>query len=192
MVTELLLLFALSIINDGDEALAARIKEGDKAAFKDFFQKHQSALISFLCSKGLDKMEAEDLLQQAFMIIWEKREKIKPGRSLRSYLFTIAYNRMVNHFRDQKHTEPDYAYRLEDGSANPHEQAETSEAMNRLQQMLEIMPEKRRAVFELCYMQEFTYKEAAVALNVSPKTIENHMAIALKEIREALKTFFPI
>jgi len=53
------------------------------------------------------------------------------------------------------------------------------------------MPEKRRNVFELCYMQEFTYKEAAEALGVSRKTVENHMGMALKDLRLALKNFSP-
>lgn len=49
------------------------------------------------------------------------------------------------------------------------------------------MPEKRRQVFELCYLQEFSYKEAAEILNLAAKTIENHMALALKDLRSALK-----
>jgi RNA polymerase sigma-70 factor, ECF subfamily len=102
MIAELLLLIALSSGNENDDRLiSAQIKAGDKKAFHKFYNKHQSHLFSFLISKGLSDQEAEDLIQQAFLIIWEKRTDIDPGRSLRSYLFTTAYNRMLNYFRDQ-------------------------------------------------------------------------------------------
>lgn len=191
LLAELILLFALSITNDDeDRTLAALIRDGNHDAFKQFFEKNQAPLLSFLISKGMDKQEAEDIVQQAFLIIWNKREEIKINRSIRSFLFTIAYNRMLNYFRDQKNSEPDYAYKLPDSSSNPQENAETSEAMRAMQSALEVMPEKRRRVFELCYLQDFTYKEAAEALDVSRKTVENHMALALKDLRKALKIYF--
>lgn len=176
---------------EDDSDLARKIKNGNKTAFDAFYVRHSGALISFLCSKGLSQQEAEDLLQQAFLIIWEKRKEINPDLSLRSFLFTTAYRRMLNVFRDRKNSAPDYAYALKSDGQNPEESTETREAMQQLHIALEEMPEKRRRVFELCYMQEFTYKEAAEALDVSPKTIENHMALALRDLREALKNFSP-
>jgi RNA polymerase sigma-70 factor, ECF subfamily len=192
LLPDILLLIALSIRNDEeDRELAVLIRDGDHHAFKRFFEKHQEPLLSFLISKGMQLQEAEDILQQAFLVIWNKRNELQANRSVRSFLFTIAYNRMLNYFRDQKNIEPDYAYKLSDSSNNPHENAETSEAMKAMQKALEVMPEKRRRVFELCYLQEFTYKEAAEALDVTRKTVENNMALALKDLRKALKMYFP-
>lgn len=171
--------------------LSAKIKSGDKAAFESFYRKHSSALTSFMRSKGLNQQEAEDLLQQAFLIIWENRIDIDPNRSLRSFLFTTAYRRMLNIFRDKKDTVPEYAYRLTSDGQNPEESTETKEAIHQLHSALEKMPDKRRSVFELCYMQEFTYREAAEALGVTRKTVENHMALALKDLRKALKNYSP-
>jgi RNA polymerase sigma-70 factor (ECF subfamily) len=51
------------------------------------------------------------------------------------------------------------------------------------------MPEKRQTVFRLCFIQEFTYKDAAEVLNVTVKTVENHMGLALKELRGKLEGF---
>ena len=192
LLISILFFLALSFQrSEGDSDLARKIKNGDKTAFDAFYTRHSNALISFLCSKGLSQQEAEDLLQQAFLIIWEKRKEINPDLSLRSFLFTTAYRRMLNVFRDRKNSVPDYAYALAADGQNPEESTETRQAMQKLHSTLEEMPEKRRRVFELCYMQEFTYKEAAEALEVSPKTIENHMALALRDLREALKKFSP-
>lgn len=190
MITEILFFLAFSVQSDGDTIrLFESIRAGDKAAFKEFYDKNQSALYSFLLSKGLDGDTAEDLIQQAFLIIWEKRGQIDPARSLRSYLFTTAYNRMLNHFRDRKDTEPDYAYELPSEGKNPEENAIESEAIRKMHNVLSEMPERRRSVFEYCYLQGFSHKEAAAAMEVSVKTVENHMALALKDLREALKIF---
>ncbi len=174
-----------------DRELAARIKKGDREAFRLFFERYQASLLSFLVSKGTARDDAEDLLQTAFLIIWEKREEIRPDRSLRSFLYTIAYNRMLNLFRDRKDQDPDFAYKLSASGDNPEEAAENRQAIEALHKALEVMPEKRRRVFELCYLQGLSYKEAAQAMDVAQKTVENHMALALKELRVALKQFMP-
>lgn len=192
LIIALLFFLALSIESSkDDDELSEKIKNGDKGAFEAFYRSHSGALQSFLQSKGLSRQEAEDLLQQAFLIIWEKRSEIDPSRSLRSFLFTTAYRRMLNLFRDRKDTVSDYAYVLESGGQNPAELTETREAIRHLHSSLKKMPDKRREVFELCYLQEFTYKEAAEALGVTRKTVENHMGLALKDLRLALKNFSP-
>jgi RNA polymerase sigma-70 factor (ECF subfamily) len=195
LLNEILFFLAVSQQRSGSDddraELARKIKNGDKTAFETFYRNQSGPLISFLRSKGLNQQEAEDLLQQAFLIIWENRADIDPNRSLRSFLFTTAYRRMLNLFRDSKNKVSDYAYILESDGQNPQEATETSEAMHHLHTALEEMPEKRRNVFELCYLQEFTYKEAAEALGVSRKTVENHMGLALKDLRVALKNFSP-
>lgn len=192
LIIGLLFFLALSIREpDDDSDLSRKIRNDDKIAFETFYLKNSAALTSFLRSKGLNPQETDDLLQQAFLIIWENRKNIDPSRSLRSFLFTTAYRRMLNVFRDRKQTVPDYAYELTSDGQNPQEKTETREAIRHLHRALEEMPEKRRSVFELCYLQEFTYKEAADALGVTRKTVENHMALALKDLRKALKIFSP-
>ena len=190
MIIEILFFLSLSIQSDEDSIrLFERIRAGDKEAFKNFYDRNQSALFSFLLSKGLDRATAEDLIQQAFLIIWEKRKQIDPARSLRSYLFTTAYNRMLNHFRDRKDMESEFAFVLSSEEKNPEEMAVQSEAIRNMHNVLANMPDRRRSVFEFCYLKGFSHKEAASAMNISVKTIENHMALALKELREALKYY---
>lgn len=190
MTLLILIQLALHLVDDlHDRELASRIKQGDGEAFRLFFERYQASLLSFLISKGTSRDDAEDLLQTAFLIIWEKREDIRPDRSLRSFLYTIAYNRMLNLFRDRKDHDTQFAYRLGDPGSNPEEEAGNRQALEAMQKALETMPEKRRAVFELCYLQGLTHREAAEALGVAQKTVENHMALALKELRSALKHF---
>lgn len=182
------ILFLLAANHDGDDhQLLLDIKSGNHAAFKKFFDQHNQILYHFLLKKGLAKEAAEDLVQQAFVSIWEKRNQIDEEKSLKAYLFKIAYTRMLNLFRDTKKFDVNVsdfeAFEKSEGDENPLDQKE-------LNKLIEIsiaqLPEKRQEVFRLCFLENFTYKEAADHLEVSVKTIENHMGLALKDLRNAL------
>ena len=190
LVLYLLILLALHKGAEKDDPkLLQAIKRGDHGAFKQFFEKHHAFLYHFLLKRGMSKQQAEDLVQQAFVMIWEKRSEIDPEKSLRSYLFRIAYTRMLNVIRDHS--------KFEDSEEAPeHESPEETDQplTNRelgeaIEAAIQSMPEKRQAVFRLCFIQEFTYKDAAEVLDVSVKTVENHMGLALKDLRGKLEGF---
>jgi RNA polymerase sigma-70 factor (ECF subfamily) len=193
LFTELILLFAMSAPMPDDEGaeLAARIRDGDQQAFRSFFELHQHALMRFLLSRRVNREQAEDLIQQAFLTIWDKRAQIDTSKSLRSFLFTVAYNSMLNRIRDNREEVAGSTGRLPEESDfhTPEDDAMNSEAMKAMHGRLAVMPEKRRAVFELCYLQELSHREVAEIMDISTKTIENHMSIALRELREALKRY---
>lgn len=191
-VLYLLFLLAVRGTQDQDDPeMLLAIKRGDHSAFKTFFEKHHSYLYHFLLKKGLSDQQAEDLVQQAFVIIWEKRSSIDETKSLKAYLFRIAYTRMLNVFRDTaKFEEVENLDHQEAESENTSEkEVEAKELGNAIEASIASMPEKRQAVFRLCFIQEFTYKEAAEFLEVSIKTIENHMGLALKDLRGKLERF---
>lgn len=185
----LILILALSEFGDLDSPdLLSAIKNGDHKAFKKFFDRHHKHLYYFLLKKGMSEQVAEDLIQQAFLIIWEKREEINENRSLRAYLFRIAYTRMLNHIRDHKKFN-DSAEAEKTVTALPDAAILNQELKEKIEIAIRSMPEKRQTVFRLCFLQEFSYKEAANTLNISVKTVENHMGLALKDLRKALKSF---
>lgn len=169
--------------------LAERIRRGDTVAFKIFFERYYHSVFNYLRSRRVAPAVSEDLIQQVFLQIWEGRLRIDPDKSLRAFLFTSCYNRALNHFRDTARFVP--AEGLEtiadtqasDAAAAYHLMEDT------LQGAIEALPEKRRKVFELCFIQELTYREAAETLGLSIKTIENQMGHALKSVRLALAPF---
>lgn len=184
------LLFILAAAFDrqsNSHEIYAKIKNGDQQAFKSFFDAHHQALYYFLTARGISPQEAEDLIQQAFVYIWEKREQIDEHKSLKAYLFQIAYSRMLNLIRDNsKFDDNEQVSELRQTSDNPASDIEKEELNTIIEQAVSSMPEKRQHVFRLCFLQEFTYKEAAEFLEVSVKTVENHMGMALKDLRSAL------
>lgn len=183
----LLILFALASTSDSADLYKA-IQNGDQDAFKDFFDNHYDNIFLYLLNRGMNQQEAEDLAQKAFVYIWENRKNIKPDLSLKSYLYRIAYTRMLNHFEQKKDTE-ELSEQLPLKHANPEENVEYRELQSALKKAIEKMPERRRAVFEHCFIQELSYRETAEVLSINRKTVENHMVLAYRDIRESLKIF---
>lgn len=170
--------------------LSAAIREGDHDAFKTFYDEHYDGLYRFMVSRGMSHAEAEDLVQKAFVMIWEKRDRIDESKSLRAYLFQIAYSRMLNHvdyqskFNDDDPPDDDHTART------PENDVDYNELLRLVKKSIRDMPEKRGLVFESCFMNQYTYKETADAMDVSIKTVENHMTLAFKDLRAALSEIY--
>jgi len=183
----LLFLFAISDNKERQELYEA-IKNGDQNAFKTFYDSNFEKLFVYLKNRGIRSDAAEDIIQKAFIYIWENRQKIDSSRSLRAYIYRIAYTRMLNYL-DQKKESTEWDETFKKNEATPHQDAEYSDLKSSFKRALNSMPERRRAVFEHCFIQELTYKETAEVLSISPKTVENHMALAFKDMRSSLNDF---
>lgn len=172
-----------------DAALAREIKQGNHEAFEAFFNDHYDSLYRFLVSKNTPSEAAKDLIQKAFVYIWEHRQKIDPGKSLRAYIFRIAYTRMLNYHRDSQKFNTDEEVPEQQSAVTPEDTVRANELHVAIEEAIEQMPEKRGTVFQLCFMEDLTYKEAAESLDVTRKTVENHMGLALKDMRQVLEVF---
>ncbi len=171
--------------------IAHSIRKGDHNAFKQLFTEQYPVLYRFLSSRGMSHDDAEDLIQKAFILIWEKRDQIDPDKSLRAYLFQIAYTRMLNHIKYQSRFHEDPTDLLDRPADDLSEQMDHSELLDKIHQIIRGMPEKRAMIFDMCFNQQFTYKEVAETLELSPKTVENHMSLAFKDLRSALCELYP-
>lgn len=186
----LLVLLAFARENpSGDASLARRIKNGDHSAFRRFFDRHHGRLLGYLRSRGVPDAEAEDIVQTAFLYVWQHRSEIDPDQSLRAYLFRIGYTRALNHFRDESKIDGDAEVDRVPSSAHssPEAEALNAELQAQIDEAIAALPERRRAVFELCFLRDFTYREAAEALDIARKTVENHMRLALRDLRASLQ-----
>lgn len=187
-----LILFSLAVSVKEDldsKRVAQEIKKGNHSAFRTFFEAHHEHLYRFLRSKNIAAQTAEDLIQRAFVYIWENRSSIDPQKSLKAYLFRIAYTRMLNHIRDNGKFDESQAVPERETNLTPEDTVRAADLEQAISDTLKSMPEKRSRVFELCFIEQFTYKEAAEVLEIKVKTVENHMGLALKDMRKALHNF---
>jgi RNA polymerase sigma-70 factor (ECF subfamily) len=152
--------------------------------FNSLFNRYYTQIRNFLYYKS-GKMElAEDLTQDAFMILWTKRENIDPEK-VKSYLFTIANNLFLNNVKHQKVVLKFNQQPVNTTSAEtPQYLMEEDEFRDSLQQAIGALPEKNRVVFLMNRIDKLTYREIAERLELSVKAVEKRMTKALQKLRE--------
>ena len=177
-------------VTDADIALlAARVRLGDAAAFKELFHALYPEVFRFLYRYTRDRQAAEDLAQESFVRFWQARERIDPELAPKFYLYRIARNLGCDHAAEQKQTRREsdlpenVLVRL---SYDPAEGYERSLLADSVQKGLSLLPERCRAVFVLARYHDFTYEEIAVSLEISLQTVKNQMNKALSRLRKHL------
>ena len=177
-------------VTDADIALlAARVRAGDAAAFKELFHALYPDLFRFLYRYTRDRQSAEDLAQETFVRLWKVRERLDPDLAPKFYLYRIARNLGIDYAADQKQTRREsdlpesVLVRL---SYDPAEAYERSLLADSVQKGLSLLPERCRAVFLLARYHELSYEEIAVSLEISLQTVKNQMNKALSRLRKHL------
>lgn len=152
--------------------------------FQVLFKEHYTAIKNFLYYKIGDADMSEDIAQDAFMKLWEKRDEVNT-ETVKSYLYTIANNMMLNKIRHNKvvmtFAEKQKSHQDEQ---SPHYNLEEKEFKEELERVISEMPEKQRVVFLMNRMDEMTYKEIAERLDLSVKAIEKRMHGALNHLKK--------
>lgn len=167
---------------------AIALREGRLYAFEYFFEKYSKILFHFSYNLLKSRVEAEEIVQNVFLKIWEKRSQVNPEQPFRPYLFTIALNDIRKSFIEKAKRE---MFKVELFDFLVEQASESDEELNfgyylkLLDQEIDCLPEKRKAVFLLLKKEGLTVHEAANFLNVSPKTVENQLTAAIKTIRDA-------
>jgi RNA polymerase sigma-70 factor (family 1) len=169
--------------------LVIRIKTSDHEAFEKIFNHFHQTIYQFLLYKIKDADTAEDLLQEVFLKIWKGRTALDENQSLKNYLYTIADNLVLNHFRHQKvvlRHQQESELKIFSGSDSPQNILEEKEWSKILMSAIESLPEQTRTIFLMSRVEDLTYQEIAERLSISLKAVEGHIVKALKTLRTAL------
>jgi RNA polymerase sigma-70 factor (family 1) len=156
----------------------------DLADFKNIFERYYDPVRNFLYYKLGDIDLAEDLVQEVFLKVWEKRDSIKM-ETVQNLLYTIAGHLAINHFKSAK-TRFEFGLKeqSETTQESPHYVMEKDEFAIRLEKAIASLSEKQREVFLMNRIDELTYKEIAERLDISVKAVEKRMHEALEELRK--------
>lgn len=186
---------------NNDLEILKKIRNNDEAAFKVIFNKYYSRLYYFILEFISFDDIAENIVQDTFFTLWNKRHELKDDSNLGAYLFTVAKNNCLYRLRDQR-------YRQKLFTANFLDQNELEmnmEVLNSLdssaysfeeieriiERTLEELPPQCKKVFILSRFQEKKNKEIAEELNISVKVVEKHISKGLKKFKESLKDYLP-
>lgn len=169
-----------------------RLQRSDRAAFAEVFEAMHTALLRYAWRYTGEENAARDIVQDAFLKLWHSRENLDPKRSLKAFLYTIVRNLALNHNRaSQHHATPDTdeVEQWDDGDApSIEEQLQATLLGNRLQKWMNEMPARRREAFMLSRFHGMSHEEIADVMNLTPRTVNTHIVLALRDLRDRLST----
>lgn len=168
-----------------DILLVKQLQQGDENAFRNIFDLYFVPLCRYANLYVPYPQEAEDIVMDLFIYIWESREHLTVQLSIKAYLFQSVRNRMLNHLRNKPER-----LSIEQLPSEPAELFETTLEMDELYNLVvdavSSLPEKCREVFLLSREQQLTNKEIAEELGVTVKTVEAQITKALRNIKKQL------
>jgi len=162
----------------------------DQYAYKELFTSLYSYLYHFAFSFVKSKQPAEEILSDVFIKIWEKRSELGKIANLKVYLYVATRNIALNYVEKQKrdatHNIDEFTAGIKSLYFDPEQLMVTAEMMNLIQKAIEDLPAKCKMVFKLVKEDGLKYREVAEIMDISTKTVENQLAIALRKIGSAV------
>ena len=166
----------------------------DKSAFEYFFKEEYSSLCRFAFTFSKDPDDAEEVVQNCFVKLWEGRNKIEIGSSPKAYLFKMIRNASLNQIKHISIREDykEHNERVLQESEMMEEESGDTDLQDKINAAIQKMPPQRKRIFEMSRFEGLKYREIAEHLNISIKTVENHMGSAIKYLRVELKGYLHI
>lgn len=179
--------------SDEEHFIFTRMVEGDKEAFRFFFDKYYVDLCNLVNIYIRDNIMAEEIVQDIYIYFWEKKEKIQIESSVKSYLLRASKNKSLNYIRNEKARQKIHE-KIREASESCYEITTNALDAQQLSEIIEnavkILPPKCQEVYRLAKEKDLTYKEIADELGITVKTVENQMSIALKKLRNHLRLYY--
>ncbi len=188
-------------MNENEQLLFEKLRNSDEAAFRIIYNNYSSKLYYFVLEFIPLKDAAENIVQDTFVTLWNRRKDLKDDTNLASYLFTGAKNNALYRLRDKKYRQKLFSNAMDVSELNLNTDAlitvDTSafafqEIEQIIQETLSNLPPQCRKVFELSRLQEMKNKEIAEELNISVRTVEVHISKGLKVFKIALEDYLPL
>ncbi len=170
------------------------LKAGNSKIFSKLFDEYYDPLCRTCLRYLPDRHEAEEIVQDLFVHLWERRSEIAIDKSVAAYLFKSVVNRALNYKTHQqfKRAHIDYVKSNTNTFSRDPGLLEEEELFARYESIVAKMPEKRRKVFRLSRKEGLNYAEIGERMSISVRTVEVHLSRALKEIRRKLKGYLPL
>lgn len=175
--------------------LTTDIRNGDTDAFELFYRMEFKNIVHFIYSYTHNIKNAEDLSQEVFSILWEKRSQLNPEKNLRSFIYRIARNKTLNALKEKKFFADINAVKqidedilaLEDPSIE--DMIDSLDLMKLIEKIYSQLPRSARSSFEMSRKEGLTNKEIAEVQGLSVKAIEYHIKISLRIFRKKINEY---
>ena len=170
-----------------EESIWRNIQNKNEDAFKRYYKEHYKSFFLMSCKYLKDPAQAEEIVNDVFLKLWEDGDKMNIESSLKSYIYKAIINRSINVLNKSKRELIHHA----DLSVIPEEsyelrEIEENELRVKVYAAIDQLPDQCKRVFEMSRFEELKQQEIADKLGISIKTVKNHITIALKQLSIAL------
>lgn len=170
-----------------EKELLDGIIRSDVSSYEEVYRHWFPLLRTFVFGMTKDGARAEDIAQNVLMKLWLKRDSLNPELSLKNWLFVLAKNEIFNLLKSKGHQLLSYTDKLPENripDSSTEDNIGLDDVRSRLASSVSAMPEKRREVFLLSRQGNLDTEEIARRLQLSPRTVEKHLELALKDLRK--------
>ena len=177
-----------------NEQLIPLLLSGDEETFEGVYKYFLRPLHIYAITMLKDDEAAKGMVQNIFLKLWERRDTLNFNGSLQAYLYAAVYHECLNYLRHQKvklSHQDHISYSMKNNTAS-NDGMELTDLKDKLQQAMQLLPEKCRTIFQLSRFEELKYREIADLLGISVKTVEAQMGKALKILRYKLLEYLPL
>lgn len=176
-----------------DHFLLSAMQQGDKKAYGILFSRYYPILCAYT-NRFVDLEDAEEIVQDVMLWLWESREMQIIDTSLNQYLFKMVYHRAINRITQNQaqNRAGTLFYENMQEMLQDTDFYQIEELKKQIKKAIQALPPSYRDAFVMHRFQNLSYKEIAAVLNVSPKTVDYRIQQALKQLRIDLKEFLPV
>jgi RNA polymerase sigma-70 factor (family 1) len=174
-----------------EQILIKRLEESSQEAFSQIYDLYAPRLMAYCMQYAKVSEDAEEIVEDVFVQLWNSRRNIRQHESLKGLLFTIARNRLINAFRSRINS-PVYEefvdYKDSISASDASVPLEYDDFVRRLNSALDTLPDTQRRAIKLSRIDGLTNKEIAAAMQLSEQTVKNQLSVGLKTLRQKLGT----
>lgn len=183
-------------VSKSNQELLLLIQKDDRIAFYNLYERYCRRLHGFVIRYIKQREDAEEIVQEVFVKIWESRNKIDAYSSFEAFLFTIAYNSTISLLRkranETKYLEHLKLLQQSNNSPDLIDEIQYNELNNRVQLLLDELTPRQKEIFQLSREEGLTHEEIAKKLDISVNTVKKHMANSLTFLKTQIDSSLTI
>lgn len=183
-------------LNHSDEELCLLLKEGGEHAFSEIYERYWEKLYRYVFNRMNSPDTAFEITQEIFTSLWSRRKEIVFHTSLSGYLYASIRYLIIRHIKHSKlkseYVEDFMAFRVSAMDNSTEEQVNLHQLEDAVEKSLQGLPKRCQEIFRMSRMQNKSIQEIAEQLNISKKTVENQLTVALKHLRVSLDEFMMV
>lgn len=172
-----------------DEDLMLGYRDGTAAAFDILYERHKGGLYRYFLRNLNNRAEiANELFQDVWMKLINARLSYRPSAKFTTWLYRLAHNRLIDHWRSQKHVKQQLEYEetIESSCSEPHEEVHQKQVQQQLKQAIANLPEEQRSAILLKEEGALSLSEIAEITGVNKETVKSRLRYAVKRLRSVL------